>query len=105
MTTLTAVIASTTRERDVEEPAAPAAYAWLGYRASIWAHRGYRVEGERVLCSDLDDARRVVAESLGCPLDELVCEVGDGEHYYLSQEDADRDSDGSSAEAVVGAVE
>lgn len=81
------------------------AYAWLGCRASIWAHRGYRVEGEMVLCSDLDDARRVVAESLGCSLEDLVCEVGEGEYYYSSQEEAERDSDGTSADAVVGTVE
>lgn len=87
------------------EPDAPAAYAWLGCRASIWAHRGYRVEGEMVLCSDLDDARRVVAESLGCRLEDLVCEVGEGEYYYRSQEEAVRDSDGTSADAVVGTVE
>lgn len=103
MTAMTAIESTISEHLDESSPLA--AYAWLGCRASIWAHRGYRVEGERVLCEDLDDARRVVAESLGCQLEDLVCEVGEGEYYYCSQEEADRDSDGTSADAVVGLVE
>ncbi len=73
----------------------------LGYRADIWAHRGYRVTGGSVECESLDEAKRIVAESIG-PLDELtrVCgEYGDI-YYYVDSERADTD-DGSGADAVI----
>lgn len=87
-----------------EEEAAPArTYSvWLGYRASIWAHRGYVVRGERVECESRADARRIVAESVG---EDAVRVDGDGEHYYATQEAADADSDGSSADAVIDVAE
>lgn len=71
---------------------------WLGYRASIWAHRGYTVLGERVECEDRKTAEHIVAESVA-PLDELYCFAGS--HYYMSKSDADADPDGSFAEAVI----
>lgn len=72
---------------------------WLGYRASIWAHRGYEVRGETVYTSSRRDAERLVRESLSA--DAVRVRADNGDYWYATQVDADKDDDGSSAQAVV----
>ena len=77
---------------------------WLGSEASIWAHRGYRVIGERVQCESREDAEHVVRMSCGDDLAEYDAGSG-GVHYYHSQESCDADDDGTGACAVIDEIE
>jgi hypothetical protein len=72
---------------------------WLGCNASIWSHRGYRVCGEHVYTEDRADALRIVRESIG--EDMVAVRTEDGTYCYRTQEDADADETGASADAVV----
>lgn len=72
---------------------------WLGYRASIWSHRGYTVRGESVYTDSLSDAKRIVGDSL--PFEPVAVRADDSIYYYHDQADADRDDDGSGAYAVI----
>ncbi|MBK8168193.1 MAG: hypothetical protein IPK64_19780 [bacterium] len=73
---------------------------WLGSDASIWAHRGYVVRGERVLCESRKDAKAVVARTCG---EDLV--VWGGSHFYASREECDADEDGTGACAVIDEID
>jgi len=82
---------------------APAYVVWLGCHASIWSHRGYRVDGEHVYTDSRTDALRIVRESIG---DDMVAiRADDGTYCYRLQEDADADDTGASAAAVVSRAE
>ena len=76
---------------------------WLGCRASIWAHRGYRVVGARVECSSIRDARRIVRESIGGQL--VTVKADGGIYYYRTRADRDADDSGVSALAVIDRTE
>lgn len=79
---------------------------WLGHRASIWSHRGYRVRGERVECSSMRDARRIVRVSL-CgivpPRSARYVSVTaeDGVYCYSDRAAMNRDDTGARADAVI----
>lgn len=75
---------------------------WMGYRASIWSHRGYTVRGETVYTDSRADAVRLVRESLDEP---VAVRCDEATYYYATQEDADRDESGANAAAVVSRAE
>ncbi len=52
---------------------------WLGQRASIWAHRGYVVRGESVLCTCRGDATSVLYKSFADADSLIEVEGGNGE--------------------------
>ena len=76
---------------------------WAGSSASIWAHRGYTVRGDSVYTESRADALRIARATVPAAVE---VGAGDGEVYlYASQDAADRDADGSGADAVVMPVE
>lgn len=75
----------------------------LGYRASIWAHRGCRVSGSDVYTDTLRDARRIVRESIAVPGTRRVytARASDGEYCYSTLRDMRRDDTGEWADASI----
>lgn len=80
----------------------PTYSVWLGCHASIWGHRGYRVEGEHVYTEGRADAMRLVREAIAD--DVVTVDAGDATYVYRTQADADADGTGADALAVLTEV-